>query len=350
VLCGADTWVDVAEWAEDNESWLKKYLKLLHGTPSHGTFSWVFRILEARAFEAGFRCWIAGIVGAVDGVIAIDGKTALGPRDEENSPLHTISAYATASGLTLGQGGTRGKGNKITAIQSLLNTFYLKGCIVTIDAIGCQKEIACKITERGGDYLLAVKDNQKHLAESLREFFVEGKARGFGSLPMSTFTTVEKDPGRIETRTALWVTKLTWLDEPIRAQWPKLAGVGMIEHTREINGQRTTEQVFYIGSRGIADAQTLAKAARSHWTIENGLHWVLDVILREDDCRVRKVHAPQNFSALRKLALAGCAPIRLTPNGSLAPDAKLPSACPITAPYCSNSSRMGKCDCPGVLL
>jgi len=304
VLCGADTWVDVAEWAEDNKEWLKKYLVLANGTPSHDTFGRVFRILDARVFEASFRQWISGLVGIVDGVVAIDGKTARGSKDGQSTALHTLTAYATARGLCLGQEGTRGKGNEIPAIKALLDTLYLRGCIVTIDAMGCQTEIAQKIVDQGGDYLLAVKDNQEKLANALREFFADGAANGFGKLPVSTFSTVEKDHGRIETRQALWVTNLSWLDKPIREHWPKLAGVGMIERIREINGKPSTEQAFYIGAKGIVDAESFAKAVRSHWGIENSLHWVLDVTFREDECRVRKGHAPQNFSALRKLALA----------------------------------------------
>ena len=304
VLCGADTWVDVAEWAEDNKEWLKKYLVLANGTPSHDTFGRVFRILDARVFEASFRQWISGLVGIVDGVVAIDGKTARGSKDGQSTALHTLTAYATARGLCLGQEGTRGKGNEIPAIKALLDTLYLRGCIVTIDAMGCQTEIAQKIVDQGGDYLLAVKDNQEKLANALREFFADGAANGFGKLPVSTFSTVEKDHGRIETRQALWVTNLSWLDKPIREHWPKLAGVGMIGRIREINGKPSTEQAFYIGAKGIVDAESFAKAVRSHWGIENSLHWVLDVTFREDECRVRKGHAPQNFSALRKLALA----------------------------------------------
>jgi hypothetical protein len=183
VLCGADSWVDVAEWAEDNEAWLKHYLVLEHGTPSHDTFGRVFRLLDAKVFETCFREWIGSLVGAVAGVVAIDGKTACGSRDGHNTALHTISAYATASGLCLGQEHTRGKGNEIPAIKALLDTLALKGCIVTIDAIGCQTEIAQKILDRGGDYLLAVKGNQETLANALREFFADGDRAGFGRLP-----------------------------------------------------------------------------------------------------------------------------------------------------------------------
>ena len=304
VLCGADSWVDCAEWAEDNEAWLKRYLVLEHGTPSHDTFGRVFRLLDDEVFEACFRTWIDSLIGVVAGVVAIDGKTACGSRDGHNTALHTISAYTTASGLCLAQEHTRGKGNEIPAIKALLDTLALKGWIVTIDAIGCQTAIAQKILERGGDYLLAVKDNQETLANALREFFADGESAGFGTLPVDRYQTVEKDHGRIETRQALWVTDLSWLDKKFREHWPKLAGVGMIERRREISGTVSMERAFYIGSRGVTSAEAFANAARSHWGIENRLHWVLDVTFREDDCRVRKDHAPHNFAALRKFALA----------------------------------------------
>jgi predicted transposase YbfD/YdcC len=303
VLCGADTWVDVAEWSEDNEVWLRRYLTLAHGTPSHDTFGRVFRVLDATCFEQSFRCWIAGLVGAIDGVVALDGKTLCGSRDGPNTALHMISAFATSSGLCLGQEGVRGKGHELAGIKALLDTLTLKGCIVTIDAIGCQTAIAQKILDQGGDYLLAVKDNQENLAKALREFFDEGETAGFGRLRISHHQTIGKDHGRIETRNHLWVSDLSWLDQPIRQHWPKLAGVGMVERTRAINGKSSTERAFYIGSKAIADAETFAHAARTHWGIENKLHWVLDVTFREDDCRVRKDHAPQNLSALRKFAL-----------------------------------------------
>ena len=317
VLCGADTWVDVAEWAEDNETWLRRYLVLENGTPSHDTFGRVFRILDATVFESCFRGWIAGLLGVVDGVVALDGKTICGSQDGHNTALHMVSAFATSSGLCLGQEGTRGKGNEIAAIKALLDTLVLKGCIVTIDAIGCQTGIAQKIVDQGGDYLLAVKDNQGTLADALRDFFAEGMVGGFGSLPLSQYDMVEKDHGRIETRRALWVTDLAWLDRSIRQHWPKLTGVGMIERRRETNGKTSIEQAFYIGSKAILSAEVFGKAARSHWGIENRLHWVLDVTFREDDCRVRKGHAPQNLSALRKFALSLLRQDRQYPKRSL---------------------------------
>ena len=224
--------------------------------------------------------------------------------DTAKSAVTFREMRTTASGLCLAQEHTRGKGNEIPAIKALLDTLALKGCIVTIDAIGCQTEIAQKILERGGDYLLAVKDNQQTLASALREFFADGEAAGFGTLPVDCYETVEKDHGRIETRRVLWITKLSWLDKKLREHWPKLAGIGMIERQREINGKTSTECAFYIGSQGLTSAAAFARAARSHWGIENSLHWVLDVTFREDDCRVRKDHAPHNFAALRKFALA----------------------------------------------
>lgn len=304
VLCGADTWVDVAEWAEDNEAWLRRYLVLEHGTPSHDTFGRVFRVLDARVFERCFRSWIAELVGVIEGVVAVDGKTLCGSQEGENTALHMVSAYASASGLCLGQEGTRGKGHELATIKALLDALMLRGCIVTIDALGCQSDIAEKIIEQGGDYLLAVKDNQPTLSEALREFFADGRENGFGALALSRFETIEKDHGRIETRRYVWVSQLDWLDRPIRQHWKKLAGVGMVERIRDTKGKISTEHAFYIGSPGIASAETFAQAARGHWGIENSLHWVLDVVFREDDCRVRLGHAPRNFSTLRKFALS----------------------------------------------
>ena len=303
VLCGADNWVDVAEWASDNEDWLKKYLVLENGTPSHDTFGRVFRLLNAEVFEQCFRRWIADIGGDVKGVIALDGKTLCGSRDGANTALHMVSAFATQSGLCLGQEGTRGKGNEIVAIKALLEALTLKDCTVTIDAIGCQKEIAEKIVGQGGNYLLALKANQGTLFEAVAEFYAEGQRHGFGSLTVSRFETLEKDHGRLETRRHVWVDTLDWMEPSLRGDWKSLAGVGMVERQREVKGKVSVERTFYIGSKGIASAQALAEAARGHWGVENRLHWVLDVTFREDECRVRAGHAPRNLSTIRKFAL-----------------------------------------------
>lgn len=303
VLCGADDWVSVADWCEEEEDWLKTFLTLTQGTPSHDTFGNVFRVLDPDTFESCFREWTAGIVGVFKGVIALDGKTLCGSRDGANTALHMVSAFATHSGLCLGQEGTRGKGNEIVGIKALLETLTLKDCTVTIDAIGCQKEIVEKIIKQGGDYLLAVKANQGTLFDAVAAFYAEGQRHGFGSLAPSRFETLEKDHGRIETRRHVWVSKLDWMEPSLRGEWKNLAGVGMVERQREIKGQVSVERTFYIGSKGISSAQALAEAARGHWGIENRLHWVLDVTFREDECRVRTGHAPRNLSTIRKFAL-----------------------------------------------
>ena len=176
VLCGCDGRVDIADWCEEEEAWLKTFLVLANGTPSHDTFGDVFLVLDATVFEHCFRHWIASIVGTVEGVVAFDGKTVRGSKNGANTALHMVSAYATALGVSLGQEGSAGKGNELAAIKALLNTMVLKGCIVTLDALGCQTEIAEKIVAQGGDYVLAVKDNQKNLSDALVDFFETAEA------------------------------------------------------------------------------------------------------------------------------------------------------------------------------
>jgi len=307
VMSGAEGWDDIEDWGRERETWLRQYLPLRNGIPGHDTIRRVFEAISPHELEQRFEAWMGEVCEAVKGrVIAIDGKALRGSARTGRGlrALHQVSAYAAEYGLTLGQRPCQEKSNEITAIETLLPSLALAGAVVTIDAIGCQTEIAQKILDRGGDYLLAVKDNQETLANALREFFADGERAGFGTLPISRAQTVEKGHGRIETRQALWVTDLSWLDKKLRQHWPKLAGIGMIERQREINGAVSVARAFYIGSKGVTTAESFAKAARSHWGIENSLHWVLDVTFREDDCRVRKDHAPHNFSALRKFALA----------------------------------------------
>lgn len=181
VLCGADDWVEVADWCEDEGEWLKGFLDLPHGTPSHDTFGDVFRVLDPDVFESCFREWIGGLVGVVKDIIALDGKTVRGSKDGSIPPLHLVSAYATSLGLTLGQEGSAGKGNELKAVRALLDTLVLDGCIVTLDALGCQTDIAATIVDKGGDYVLAVKANQKTLSEALAESFETGDTLGWGS-------------------------------------------------------------------------------------------------------------------------------------------------------------------------
>lgn len=303
VLCGADDWVEVADWCEDEGEWLKGFLDLPHGTPSHDTFGDVFRVLDPDVFESCFREWIGGLVGVVKDIIALDGKTVRGSKDGSIPPLHLVSAYATSLGLTLGQEGSAGKGNELKAVRALLDTLVLDGCIVTLDALGCQTDIAATIVDKGGDYVLAVKANQKTLSEALVESFETGDALGWGSADVQHQTTVEKDHGRIETRRAVLVFQIDWLPDAIRKEWPTLGAVGMIETTQEKGTTVSTDRRYFIMSRGVTKVGDFSRAVRAHWGIES-MHWVLDVTFREDACRVRKDQAARNLSLLRKITFA----------------------------------------------
>ena len=303
VLCGADDWVEVADWCEDEGEWLKGFLDLPHGTPSHDTFGDVFRVLDPDVFESCFREWIGGLVGVVKDIIALDGKTVRGSKDGSIPPLHLVSAYATSLGLTLGQEGSAGKGNELKAVRALLDTLVLDGCIVTLDALGCQTDIAATIVDKGGDYVLAVKANQKTLSEALAESFETGDTLGWGSADVQHQTTVEKDHGRIETRRAVLVFQIDWLPDAIRKEWPTLGAVGMIETTQEKGTTVSTDRRYFIMSRGVTKVGDFSRAVRAHWGIES-MHWVLDVTFREDACRVRKDQAARNLSLLRKITFA----------------------------------------------
>jgi len=316
VLCGCDDWVDVADWCEEEADWLKTFLVLAKGTPSHDTFGEVFRVLDAKVFESCFRQWIASVVGVVEGVVAFDGKTVRGSKDGPNTALHMVSAYATELGVSLGQEGSAGKGNELAAIKALLDTLVLKGCIVTMDALGCQTEVAERIVAQGGDYVLAVKDNQKHLSQAVVEFFATAEALDYRHIDVQKRDWIDKDHGRLETRRATFVTDVSWLDKSMRENWKKLAAVGMIESEQEIKGKVSVERRYFIVSSGVKTVEQFAHAARAHWGVE-AMHWVLDVIFREDDCRVRKGHAARNLSAIRKFALSALRNDTLHPERSL---------------------------------
>lgn len=316
VLCGCDDWVDIADWCKEEEVWLKTFLVLAKGTPSHDTFGDVFRVLDAKVFESCFRQWIAGIVGVVEGVVAFDGKTIRGSKDGPNTALHMVSTYATALGVSLGQEGSAGKGNELAAIKALLDSLVLKGCIVTMDALGCQTEVAAKIIAQGGDYVLAVKDNQKHLSQAVVEFFATAEAFDFRNIEVQKRVWVDKDHGRLETRRAAFVTDVSWMDKVMRENWKKLAGIGMIESEQEVKGKISIERRYFIVSTGVKTVEQFAQAARAHWGVE-AMHWVLDVTFREDACRVRKGHAARNLSAIRKFALCALRNDTLHPDRSL---------------------------------
>ncbi|MBI3903514.1 MAG: ISAs1 family transposase, partial [Nitrosomonadales bacterium] len=266
----------------------------------------VFSLLDAKQFEACFMRWISGLCPSLVGQnVAIDGKCIRGSHDGKQSAIHLVSAWSSTSGLTLGQVKTADKSNEITAIPELLSALDIKGSIITIDAMGCQHDIAAKIVQNGADYVLGVKDNQPGLAEAVKLWFDAADA-GKLDRPYWDDIQTEKDHGRIETRRCLVTDDVAWLQEQ-NQHWSGLCSLIMIESTREIIGRNSTgiasvERRYYISSLP-AKAALLGNTVRAHWGIENSMHWVLDVAFREDDCRIRIGEAAQNFAILRRIAL-----------------------------------------------
>jgi predicted transposase YbfD/YdcC len=304
VLCGADTWVDVERFGRAKLDWLRTFLGLSNGIPSHDTFGRVFAALDPAAFETAFLGWVRDLVTATQGqVIAIDGKTLRRSHDRPNGggPLHLVSAWAETNRLVVGQVAVDGKSNEITAIPALLEVLALAGCIVTIDAMGCQTAIANQIVAGGADYVLALKDNQPTLHRGVATYFAEVDDRD--PAPARTGRMVEKNHGRLETRACVASADsalLRWLD-PTGA-WTGLHSVAMVTAERRTDGTVSRETRYFLSSLP-PDAALLARAVREHWGIENRLHWVLDLAFREDESRVRSGHAAENLAVLRHLAL-----------------------------------------------
>ncbi len=299
VICGAENWVEIAAWAEIKHEWLRTWLELPHGIPSHDTFGRVFSKLDPVQFEAGFLRWVQGVAGsAAAGVIAIDGKSVRAARVHDGHPLHLVSAWASAQRMVLGQVAVAGKSNEIAAIPGLLTQLDLTDQIVTIDAMGCQRAIATQIVAQGGDYVLALKENQPDLLTHVRDSFALAST---GST--HACRTVGKGHGRIEVRTCQTIddpATIAWLDP--NGAWPGLRSLAMVTGERRIDGVVTRQTRYYITSLPGA-AAPIAAAVRSHWGIENQLHWVLDVAFHEDANRSRLGHSGENLALLRKLAL-----------------------------------------------
>jgi len=306
-LCGADDFVAIAAWGRAQAAWLRQRLALPHGIPSHDTFDRVFRRLDPEAFARCFVAWVEAVREATDGeVVAVDGKTLRHSFDRASgqAAIHMVSAWATQNRLVLGQRKVAAKSNEITAIPALLALLDLHGCIVTTDAMGCQKEIARQIVAQGGDYVLALKENQPALYADVVEFFAEARATQFAKLAHGFHREVEGDHGRIESRRCWSVGEIAWLRE--RHDWEALSSIALLERERRVGEQRSVEVSYYISSLAGGDdrqARRLGGAARGHWGIENQLHWVLDVSFAEDACRVRCEHAAQNLATVRHLAL-----------------------------------------------
>ena len=304
VLSGADDWVMICMWGNAKLEWLRKFLPYKNGIPSHDTLGRVFGLLDAARFEQCFIQWMSSVDGVFQGVeINIDGKTVRGSRSDPNKAIHVVSAYAGALGLTLGQCKTAEKSNEITAIPELLNSLLLTDCVVTINAMGCQKAIAAQIVSKDADYVLAVKDNQPTLAHGVQTAFesIPAPDEALKQGLVSYFETIEKDHGRIETRRYTVLQNLACMDT-FREDWPSLTAFIKVESTRDIQGQVSTEIRYYISSRA-GTAEALGGIVRRHWGIENGLHWVLDVSYGEDQARTRIGNSAENFSILRRISL-----------------------------------------------
>jgi predicted transposase YbfD/YdcC len=301
VISGAESWVEVAAWGRIKQDWLAEWLALPNGIPSHDTFGRVFARLDPEQFAAGFLRWVqAAARTAAPEVIALDGKTLRRSGDAATGqrPLHLVSAYATSQRLVLAQEAVDTKDNEITTLPHLLDQCDVAGQIVTIDAMGCQREIARQIIAGGGDYVLALKANQPDLLTNVTDTFALATA------PDATRRTVGKDHGRLERRVCATIhdpAVIAWLDPD--GAWAGLRSIARVTATRQVTGQDPTTAVRYYLSSLAGDAQQVGEAVRSHWGIENGLHWVLDMAFREDECRVRSGHAAENLAVLRKLAL-----------------------------------------------
>lgn len=294
-ICGADTWVDVEEYGNNKEVWLKTILTLSHGIPSHDTLSRVFSILDPQAFQNCFFMWMENIKKETSHeVVAIDGKCVRHSFKKGGSPFHMVSAYATSQGLTLAQVQISDKSNEIVAIPSLLDLLTLQGCIVTIDAMGCQETIAKKIRERKGHYMLAVKGNQGNLLDDVSALYTEEKKK-----EALYYSTSEQAHGRIEVRECFVQKVHTQIRNSTR--WKDIHSVVSIIDTRTEHGKKQSATRYFITSLDTTAEEAL-RVVRAHWSIENTLHWTLDIAFREDESRMRIGNSTQNFALIRKLA------------------------------------------------
>jgi predicted transposase YbfD/YdcC len=304
VIACAESWEDIELYGRSKQAWLETFLALPNGIPSHDTFRRVFMLLDPDAFEACFSRWAQSLaVGVEREVVAVDGKAVRrsGSRRHDHGPLHLVSAWASAQGLVLGRRAVDGKSNEITAIPELLDTLRLEGRIVTLDAMGCQKEIAERIRAKGADYLLVLKANHGHAFAVVREHF-ERTCFGLGSGGRPVFDAFDESHGRLVRRRVFMDPAAKDL-EPLRG-WPELSAVLAVETIRGVNGKSKVEaEIRYFVTSCGDDPAVLVQAIRRHWSVENALHWVLDVTFREDDSRVRDRTAARNLALLRKIAL-----------------------------------------------
>ncbi len=311
VLAGAESVVDIARFGEKKLSLLRRFRPFADSTPSHDQIGAILAALDPEAFQRCFVSWVAAVTGAPSEVIAIDGKTSRRTFGKKGAAaaMHMVSAFATRQRLVLGQRAVDAKSNEIVAIPRLLDLLEIEGAVVTIDAMGCQRAIAQKIVDKKADYVLALKANQGTLHDDVALFVAEQKANDFRDTPTSRRSTVDGDHGRIETRTTTVIEDIAWLQD--RHRWPGLKAVVAVDSTREIGARPSggaggakieTESRLDITSLE-RDADALGPIVRAHWAIENSLHWVMDMIFRDDECRLRTANAPANFATIKHMAL-----------------------------------------------
>jgi predicted transposase YbfD/YdcC len=301
-LAGADTIADMARFGRAKLPFLQRFRLFKNGTPSHDQLGIILAKLDPAAFRRCFVAWTAAQTKTTAEVIAIDGKTVRRSYQKKGAeePIHVVSAFAARQRMALGQVRVGDKSNEIVAIPALLELLAIEGAVVTIDAIGCQRQIAQKIIDKKADYILALKANQGTLRDDVELFAREQKAVGFKDTLVSLDTTVDGDHGRVETRTVTVFHDISWLQD--NHQWPGLKSVVMVDSERETNGKIETQTRFYITSLALL-AAAIGPMIRSHWMVENGLHWVLDMVFRDDECRVRTDNAPFNLAIVKHTAL-----------------------------------------------
>lgn len=306
VISGAEGWPEVASFGRAKQTWFESFLELPHGIPSATTFWRIFRHLDSQQFEACFASWIASVYDVTSGqVIAIDGKHCRRSHDRETGRLaiDLVSAWATENGVTLGQVKVDEKSNEIVAIPELLEMLEISGCIITIDAIGCQTEIAETILEQGGDYVFALKGNQGLLHEDVELLFDDLEESRYSAYDYDTDRSVDKDHGRIEIRQCWTISDSSLFEHLLGAErWPNLHSLVRIRSERRLDGEHSVRDRYYISSLDVSASELLA-IIRSHWHIENRVHWVLDTAFREDQSRLRKDNGAENFAILRRIAL-----------------------------------------------
>jgi predicted transposase YbfD/YdcC len=300
VIAGAETITDIARFGEKKLALLRRFRPFREGTPTHDHLGDILATLDAEQFQRCFVAWVASLIGVPEGVVAIDGKTVRRSKGSDKDAIHMVSAFAARQRLVMGQVKVADKANEIVAIPKLLDMLAIEGAVVTIDAMGCQRGIAQKIVDKKADYILALKGNQGTLRDDVELFATEQKTKSFPDTIATHHRTVDGDHGRIETRDITVIHDIDWLQK--RHRWPALKSLVMVESTREIGNKIERETRFYITSLVLV-ASLIGPLVRDHWAVENSLHWVLDMVFRDDECRVRTDHAPANFTTLKHRAL-----------------------------------------------